>query len=334
MFVLFQVAAALLFGLLALLIALGTAVWSIFIASFLVTVMSSISAPAISALVTDIARDKRLNESYGLMAIGGNLGWAIGPLTGGYLQGHASYAWVFGAGASVTALSLVAAFYLPAGTVGKAASPLSASNLRMFLSDSRMLVFGALCMLFFLETGQWGSTMSVFTIERIGFAPEQYGLLMSISGVLIVIFQYPIARKIEWLGSRRTLSLGSLLYGAGFLSLSWVRSFVPAIGSIVLMVAGEMLFVPASYAVVGRISRAEDIAKNMALLGLWAAVGSSVGPLFGGYLLDTFRTSALYVWGPVSLPAFLAAIGFVLWREYPKGDAPAAAVSDGLPKGR
>lgn len=318
MFIVFQSAETLMFALLAILIGMNAAVWGIFLASLMVMILGGMSAPAISAMVADVSQKNRLTESYGLMAIGGNLGWAIGPLTGGFLQGVTSYAWVFGTGALVASLSLIGAPYLPQDTIGKPTSLFSKKYLRTFLSDPTLVIFCVLCVLFFLEIGQWGSTLSVFTVDRIGFSPEQYGLLMSVSGILIIVFQYPISRRIEWLGIGKTLFLGSFLYGAGFLSLSWVKSFMAATGSIVILVAGEMLFVPTSYAVIGKISRPEDRAKNMGLLGLCGTLGSSFGPLLGGFLLDRFPKNPLYVWGPIALPAFLAAIGFILWRGYLK----------------
>jgi hypothetical protein len=36
----------------------------------------------------------------------------------------------------------------------------------------------------------------------------------------------------------------------------------------------------------------------------------------GGFFLDRFPTRPFFVWGPVSLPAFFAAVGFLLWRGY------------------
>lgn len=110
------------------------------------------------------------------------------------------------------------------------------------------------------------------------------------------------------------------LYGVGFLSFSWVKSFVPAVGSIVILVSGEMLFIPTIYAVVSKISRLEDRAKSMGMLGLCGTIGSSFGPLFGGFLLDKFPTRPLYLWAPIALPAFLAAVIFLLWRGYTRGE--------------
>jgi len=316
LFVIFMVMEILAFALLAVLIGMDSPIWCIFVTTTMVMVSGNMSAPAISAIVADISQDNRMTESYGLMAIGGNLGWAIGPLTGGYLQSLTSYAWVFGVGALVTSMALVGLPYLPRDAAAASVKDVHKAKRGIFVSDLTLLVFCAICMLFFLEMAQWGSTLSVFTVDRIGFASEQYGLLMSISGLLIILFQFPISKQIERLGFRWSLFLGSVLYGAGFLSFTWVRSFLPAVGSITILVVGEMLFIPASYAVIGKISRLEDRAKSMGLLGLAGTVGSSFGPLLGGMLLDKFPTQSFYLWGPVSLPAFLAAVSFLLWRGY------------------
>lgn len=322
MFIIYQVIDTLLFGLLAALIGIDAPVWSIFVTSVLVTVAGSMSNPAISALVADISQKESLTESYGLMAIGGNLGWAIGPLTGAYLQGTTSFAWVFAIGALVAALALIGTPFLPKDATVKSTEILSRKTLKGFLSNPTLMIFCSLCTLFYLEVAQWGSTLSVFTVDRVGFTPGQYGLLMSISGILIVVFQYPISTRIEWLGRRWALFLGSLCYGLGFLSFTWVKSFAGGVGPIVIMVTGEMLFVPTAYAVIGNISRPEDRSKNLGMLGLCGMVGSSFGPLLGGYLLDRFTTNPLWVWGPISLPAFLAAIGFVLWQGFLKAPKP------------
>ena len=277
MFVIFQITETMMFAVLAVLIGMNAAVWLIFTASALVSVAGGMTAPTISALVADAAHEKHLNESYGLMAIGLNSGWAIGPIIGGFLLGHVSFAWVFGIGAVVQSLSLIAAFYLPKDGRGKAAEFFSRNYLKQFLSDTTLIIFCVLCSLLFLEMANWGSTLSVFTVDRIGFSPAQYGLLLSISAVLIIIFQYPVSKQINWLGSRKALLLGSILYSLGFLSMSWVKSFIPAVGAIVILVIGEMLWVPTIHSAIGKMSKPEDIGKNMGILGLCATVGNSSG---------------------------------------------------------
>jgi MFS family permease len=316
MFIVYQLTELVTFALLAVLIGINAPVWSIIVVAILVPTVGGMSSPTVSAMVADISPGNRMTESYGLLAIGGNLGWAIGPLTGGYLLSVTSYAWIFASGALICSLSLFGIPFLPRGSVERITERFSFNNFKSFISNRHIITFCTLYMLFALSMAGWGGTLSVFTVDRIGFSPEQYGFLMTISGVLIIIFQYPISRRIEWLGTRKALFWGSFLYGAGFLSLAWVRTFIPAVGSIIILVAGEMLFVPTSLAVVGKISKPEDRGKNMGFLGLSGSLGNSLGPLLGGFLLDRFPTNPFYLWGPISLPSFIAAVGFLLWRGY------------------
>lgn len=301
---------------LAVLIGIEAALWSIIVMAILVPTLDSMAGPSILAIIADVSPKNRMTESYGLLAIAGNIDWAIGPLLGGYLLSFTSYAWLFGIGTLLSALALIGFPFLPS-TQGKIDSErLSIKSLKSLVSNKTLIIFSLLSLPFFLTMAQWGSTLSVFTVERIGLSPEQYGLLMSISGILIVIFQYPISRRIDWLGTRTALILGSILYAVGFLSLSWVKAFNPAIGPIVIMVAGEMLFVPPAFALIGQISKPEDRGKNMGLYQLFNTLGLSLGPLLGGFLLDKYPESPLFLWGPVSLCSFLAAIGFAVWRGY------------------
>ena len=79
MFIVYQLGEFITFGLIALLIGINAAVWAIIVVSILVTAVGGMSSPTVSAMVADISPENRMTESYGLLAIGSNLGWAIGP---------------------------------------------------------------------------------------------------------------------------------------------------------------------------------------------------------------------------------------------------------------
>lgn len=310
---------------LAILIGVNAEIWGVILAAILAPVMGEIITPAIQSIITEVSPKERLTESYALMTVTGNLDWAIGPAAGGYLLRFIPYGWLFGIAAFIGALSIIGVLYLPADKARKGDDRSSLAGLKSVISNRTLLVFSLLSLLFFLTMSQWGSTLSVFTVDRIGLSAEQYGILMSISGALIVLFQYPISRRMERFGARPALVLGSLLYAIGFLSLSWVRDFNPAIGSIVILVAGEMLFVPPAYALISQMSREEDRGKNLGFYGLFNTLGISIGPLLGGFLLDKYPDSPLSLWGIISLFSFTAAIGFAVWRGYARMSQPEAA---------
>jgi len=175
------------------------------------------------------------------------------------------------------------------------------------------LTFTGLNLLVFLTMGQLGSTLSVFTVDRMGFSTAQYGFLLTLNGLIVVFFQYPIARGVDRLVKSRGLILGSLLFGLGYLSLDWVGSFNWALAAIVVITAGEIVFSPLTLSVAAEPSPPDWRGRYMGFFGLSQTLGVSLGPLSGGVLLDTFPTDPRYIWGTITFVAFIAAVGFQRW---------------------
>ncbi len=279
-------------------------------------IVNGITSPIIAAIVADFARSERMAKSYALMQISDNVGWAIGPVLGGLLLGSTSYIWMFWVSTAIYSVSLlISLLALKEGNRHYSSGKLTISSLKGVSTNYPLLILGILSILVFLNISQWLSTLSVFTIDRLGFSEEQFGLLITISGIIIIVFQFPIAAYIEKIGIGKSLFLGGFLHGAGFLLFTWITGFTPAIAAVAIIVTGEMFFLPTIMAVIGKISRPEDRAKNMGFFGLFSAFGSSMGPLLGGYLMDTFPDRPLFLWGPIALAAFMASFGFVWWAR-------------------
>ena len=180
-------------------------------------------------------------------------------------------------------------------------------------TDRTFLIFTGLSLLVFLTMGQLGSTLSVFAVDRVGFSTAQYGLLLTMNGLMVVAFQYPVARGANRLARFKGLILGSLLYGFGYLSMGWVGSFGWALAAIAVITAGEIVFSPITLSVVAELSPEDWRGRYMGFFGLSQTLGISVGPLVGGVLLDVFPTDPRFIWGIISFVAFAAAVGFYWW---------------------
>jgi MFS family permease len=300
---------------LAVLIGLGGALWLIVILLIARQIVGGMGGPALSAIVADRSTQGGMTESYALMQIADNFGWGIGPLIGGYLLAVTSFAWLFGASALIGSLSIIFAVFLLKPAQGRSPGKINFRSLLTVTNNRRLMAFGAVCFLVFLVMAQWLGTLSVFATDRIGFTTQQFGLLITISSLIIVVFQYPIARNIEKFGISKALFLGGFFHGAGFLFFAWPHSYYLAIVAIAIIVTGEMFFIPTTQTVIGKMSRPEDRGKNMGFFGLCGALGWSFGSLLGGYLLDTFSSNSLFIWGPVGLIGFLAGLGFILWNK-------------------
>jgi MFS family permease len=185
--------------------------------------------------------------------------------------------------------------------------------------DRPFLVFAIVSIILALSIGHLGSTLSVFTVDRLGFSTEQYGLLLTTNGLLVVLFQVPVTYLVRKISKPAGLILGTLLWAVGYFSIGWIKTFGWALFSIGMITAGEVTFSPISSAVVAESAPADKRGRYMGFFALSQTVGTSLSPLFGGVLLDRFPTEPQLLWGIIASVGIVAAAGFYTWgRMKPK----------------
>lgn len=271
--------------------------------------------PVIGAIVADIAPKDRLAECYAVVRTGGNLGFAAGPAIGGFLIGHWSYGWLFALSAAVgAAVTLVVYAFLPE-THGGSSKGVDLRSTMAVAGDRRFLVFAVASVLLVMSIGHLGSTMSVFTVDRLGFSTAQYGLLLTTNGLLVVVFQYPVTRLVGNLARAKGLILGSLFYVIGYFSLGWIGGFGLAILTIILITAGEVTLAPISSAAVAESAPPDKRGRYMGFFSVTQTLGYAMSPLFGGLLLDLFPSEPRLIWGIIASAGVLAAICFYIWGK-------------------
>jgi MFS family permease len=292
----------LVFLLLAWLMAEARPVWAIAGAYLLVRASGGLAMPPVSALTADLASATRV-EGYGILRVGANLGWALGPALGGYLASLFPYAALFLCGAIATTGALL----LVGGGVREhpRSSPRREGRPLVAFRDKRFAAFLLLCAPVFLVAGQLVSTLSVFTVNHLGLSEAQFGSLLTLNGLLVVGLQYPLARRIQRWPRRRALALGALLYSLGYLSFAWIRTYPLALGAIAVVTFGEMLFSPVALSVAAELAPAEKRGRYLGAFGLLEMVGWSGGAFLGGVLLDHTPSPQL-LWLALSFLGFLA----------------------------
>ncbi|MBC7220422.1 MFS transporter [Candidatus Bipolaricaulota bacterium] len=267
----------------------------------------------LAALVADAAGPGRRMEAYGLLRVGGNVGWAAGPAIGGYMASWLPYWTLFLTTAVITAGSLaVLARY--AREPGRAEEDrVMRGGFRELIADQRFVGFVALSLLVFVVAGQLVSTLSVFTVDRLGLTEAEFGGLLTLNGFLVVLFQYPLARTLARFPRGRLLAGGSFLYGLGYLAFGWLRAYPALLGAMVVVTLGEMVYAPNTLAVTADLAPPGRRGRYLGAFGLAETLGWSLGAFVGGALLDAFPVSPLATWGVVAGLGFAAAAGFILW---------------------
>jgi len=300
---------------LAVLIGISAPVWAITVAYIAGRSVLTIARPVISAMVADFTSKERLTEAYGILRIGANIGWAAGPAIGGYLATFLPYGWLFGVPVLTCAIvSLIVFFFVHESSRGTnrrvgLRSILPPAGARAFL------VFVAVSLLLFIVMGQMASTLSIFAVDRVGFSTAQYGLILTLNGLIVIFFQYPMTLALRRIAKFRALILGSLLYLFGYLSYGWITQFGWALGAMAIITAGEIIHSPVTLSVIGELSPQDQRGRYMGLFGLSETIGMSMGPLVGGLLLDAFPSDMRLVWAPIALIALIAAVGYYGWAR-------------------
>jgi predicted MFS family arabinose efflux permease len=266
--------------------------------------------PAIQSMTIDLAPKERLMETFGLMIIGGNLGFAAGPALGGYLADYLSYAWLFGLGAVIIGLAfLLIIFRLKESFKG---STERVPILAIFSAgrDRQLLFFTVICFTLYLVSGQMSSTLSVYTVSHAGFTTAQFGTLLTLNGLMITVVQYPATGLLQRVSISKALVVGALLYGIGYLTMAWVGPYALALAAMAVITSGEICCTPTIMTVVGRLASTNWRGRYMAFFGISETLGMSLGPLMGGFLLDRYSSHPIMIWGVLAMLAIIAAAGF------------------------
>ncbi len=303
------------YSILAGLIAVAAPVLTIVVVYTLMRSLLVMARPAMTSTVVDVTPKERLTESFGLLRIGQNVGWAAGPAAGGLLAGIFSFSLLFGVAAGVSAVTLLVVFLFFKESKTAVVEKHDIRTILCAGEDRRFFVFTALSLLVFVLMGQMVTTLSVFTVDRAGFTTAQFGMLLTLNGAIVVFTQYPVARWARNVSKPLLLSIGSVLYGIGYLTMGWVGAFALAMAGMAVVTLGEMVFMPTTLAVVGELAPPNWRGHYLGYYGLGETIGLSMGPMLGGLLLDAFPGEAIAVWGTVSLLGFIAAVGFQFWAK-------------------
>jgi MFS family permease len=300
---------------LAVLIGISAPMWAVAVVYIAGRSILTITRPVISAMVADFTSKEKLTEAYGILRIGANIGWAAGPALGGYLAAFLPYGWLFGIAASTCGVVFLIVFFFIHESSHWVSGSAGFRSILPPADDRIFLAFIGLSVLLFIVMGQMASTLSIFAVDMIDFSTTQYGLLLTLNGLIVIFFQYPMTLALKRLAKFRALILGSLVYALGYLSLGWITQFGWALGAMAIITTGEIIHAPITLSVIGELAPQDQRGRYMGLFGLSQTVGIAIGPLLGGVLIDAFPSDPRLVWAPIASIALIAALGYYWWAR-------------------
>ena len=290
----------------------------LFIAALVVcsSFVGSLFEPASNAMVADVVAPSKRLEAYGLLRIGQNIGWTLGPLLGGLLAiwGYSTL-YLLTAISSATVAVIIFLFVKESVKRDLGRKRLSIKGLwELRERATPFLVFSLFSIFLWLVMAQMSSVYSLYSTNEVGMSLTEIGYLYAINGAIVVALQLPLARFIVRFRMTTVTAVGALVYAVGYFSVAFASDFWMLAGSMVVITMGEIITSPSSMNLVANLSPENERGRYMGIFGLFTSTGWSLGPFVGGILYDAFNNEPYLLWGGVSLFAIISAIGYFAMR--------------------
>ncbi len=261
-------------------------------------ISGSLVFPSASALVADVTKPEDRMISYSLYRILANLGWAIGPVSGSYVQGFGmQYIFILLAVASVAQFLIVLLFIrepAPKREKGR--------KLIQIGYDRYLIVFGAGTFFGTLLASQFSVTLPLYAVASAGIQEYQLGYLYAINGAVVVLGQYPMSYLMRRFNDVHTLMIGSAFYSLGYFLVGISPSPVFLYLDMIVITTGENLTSPGMNSVVSMIAPKGKTGSYMGFLSMVNSSGRAIGPSIGSLFLSIYAYDGLRTW--LSLSSF------------------------------
>jgi len=281
-----------------------------------VGLLASVANPAHEAMLADILPESKRQEGYGILRVVYNYAWIVGTAMGGLIATRSFFA-LFVIDAVVSCIAAAILFRLLPETkpevqeeAGRKQETFweTIKGYRLVARDLAFMGFvfsGMLALIVYIQ--QYGS-LAVYLRDVHGIDSQGYGIILSITGLEVVLFQFWISRMIRHRPPFLMMMLGAGIFAIGMFMYGIVSGFVMFVIAAVIVCIGEMFYFPTSQAVAAGFAPKEMRGRYMAIAGFISSVPNAIGPGAAGYVLDHLDPHLLwYIGGSLCI---LSALGY------------------------
>lgn len=263
--------------------------------------LSNIAGPAHQAMVADLLPEDKRQEGFGILRVVANMSWIIGPTIGGFIANR-SYFMLFVLDAIISCIVAVIFFYyIPETKPETTEEPESIlktfAGYGIVLRDYAYVAFLGVSMLMGIVYQQMYNTLSVYLRDNHGIKPQGYGFLLTVSAIIVILFQFQTTRVIKKYPTFIMMALGTFFYMVGFGMFGFVTVYWLFAAAIVIITIGEMVIMPTASALATNFAPEEMRGRYMAVFGLSWTLPATIGPSAAGIILDNFNPNLLWYLG-------------------------------------
>ena len=281
----------------------------------LASFMGNFSGPAFNALLADLLPSEKRSQGYATLRIIGNLSAAIGPFLAGFLIGN-SFLPLFIVDVILSVSTGVLLLFKMPETKPEEVEKASQQTLKetfggygVVLRDRVFVTLVFLIVLTMMVYMNYNTTLSVYLNRMHGISAKQFGYLLTLNAMMVVIFQFSVSRVTAKFKQPHMMFLGTLLYAVGFGMIGLGTDYSFFILSMVIVTIGEMISAPLYQAMAAEFAPVNMRGRYMAFLNISYSFSAAFGPLIAGYGLESGHPQ--WVWYGGGILCLIAAFGFL-----------------------
>lgn len=254
--------------------------------------------PAMYALAGSVW-PKGERRAFNAIYVAQNVGVALGSALGGFVASM-SFHYIFIANAALYLIFFLISFFgyrRISNKKGVQASiikqPKSIRNRAAFLS---LVLLSCSYLLAWVIYSQWASTFSAYS-QEIGIELNQYSLLWTVNGALIVLGQPLLSMVLKRFEKKLKMQMvvGFMLFILSYIVMLEAKQFSSFMTAMVIITLGEMLVWPVVPTIANKLAPKGREGFYQGFVNSMATGGRMVGPMLGGFLADVYGMKWLMI---------------------------------------
>jgi len=289
-------------------------------AMLLVGLLASIGWPAQDAMVADLLPEEKRAQGFGVLRVVGNLAWIVGPAIGGLLATR-SYMSLFICDATTSLITagivlLAMKETKPAPRADESPETMGQTfaGYRSVLRDKAFaLLIGASILMIYVYI-QMNNVLAVYLRDSHGVSERLFALMLSLNATIVVLFQFPLSRRVAKVRPLTLMAVGTVLYAIGFGMYGFVSVYPLFLAAMAVITVGEMLALPTSQALAAQFAPEDMRGRYLAVFSFSWLIPSAVGPMLAGLLID--NADPQWLWRTDLVVGLVAAGAFALLQRW------------------
>ena len=304
----FILSGLLLFTIVSPLYSLAASPFQLIVVRFTHGIAGAMLMPVAMSAIADLSPPGKEGFIMGSFTSAFFAGLGFGPLIGGFMRDKYSITAAFYSMGILSCIALIFTLLalprLPFGKEKRAGEEAVEGKDRRKILKNTLLDPALSGLLFFRFTRAIGIglvwvIMPLFAIRSLGISAFQVGILLSTNTFITTFLQSPAGYLSDRIGHRKSLTAGSALAFAAVAFIAWARNFNHLLyASLALGLAGALI-VPAGSALAVSLGRTRGMGRTMGLYNSSLSMGTMLGPVIGGALLDLAGMQTVFISGAV-----------------------------------